>query len=39
MANQHKEHNYEKYWVTTLLLIIRAYLHSFSSCEIPWNSL
>jgi len=34
MANQHKEHNTEKYiqWVTALSLTIRVYLRSFSCC-------
>jgi len=42
MANQCKEHNVEQYiqWVTTLILTIQVYLHSFSCCYLPdlWNS-
>jgi len=46
MANQHKEHNVDKYiqWVLTLLLTIWVYLHLFSTvvaskiCEIPRSS-
>jgi len=33
-TNQHKQHTVEKdiKWVTTLMLTILVYLHSFSSC-------
>jgi len=38
-ANQRKEHNVDKYiqWVSTLLLTIRVYLHSFSCCNCLRN--
>jgi len=37
MANQHKEHNVEKYiqWVTMLPADIRVCLHLFSCCCLP----
>jgi len=37
MANQHKEHNVEKYTFMgyTMPLTIQVYLHSFSSCCLP----